>query len=64
MEAQTTLVWANGAVKLHAVADVDLHFTLVVHPWYSEGDDALRLHHALHDFCFLKLGMLVVDVLY
>ena len=64
MEAQATLVGANGAIELHTVADIYLHFALVVHPGHSEGDDTLGLYNALYDFCFLKLGMTVIDILY
>ena len=63
VETQAALVGANGAVELNAIAQVDLHLALVVDPGHAEGGDALGLYDALHDFCFLKLGMLVVHVL-
>ncbi len=63
VEAQTALVGANGAVELHAVADVHLHLALVVDPGHAERDDALRLHEALHYLGLFKLGVLVVYVL-
>ncbi len=62
MEAQSALVGANGAVKLYAVANVDLHLALVVNPGYAEGGDALRLNESLNDFRLLKFRMLVIDV--
>ena len=43
MEAKTALVRTNRAVELHAIAKVDLHFTLVVHPRHTESDDAFGL---------------------
>ena len=63
VEAQTALIGTDGAVELHAVADVHLHLALVVHPGHAERGDALRLHDALHYLGFLKFRMLVVDVL-
>ena len=63
MEAQAALVGANGAVELHAVADVDMHLALVVSPRYAERDDAFRLYDAFNQLDFLELGMLVVDIL-
>ena len=47
MEAQAALVGADSAVRLHAVAAVDLHLALVVLPRHAEHHDALRLDHAL-----------------
>jgi hypothetical protein len=32
VETQSSFVWSKGAVELHAVATVDLHFAFVVHP--------------------------------
>ena len=63
MEAQTSFVGADGAVELHAVADVHLYLALVVDPGHAEGGDALGLHDALHYLGFLKLRVLVVHVL-
>ena len=63
MEAQSALVRADGAVELHAIANVHLHLALVVNPRHAERGDALWLHDALDNLGFFKLGMLVVDVL-
>ena len=63
METQTALIRTDGAVELHAVTDVHLHLTLVVHPGHTECRDALGLNDALDDLCLLKFGMLVVHVL-
>lgn len=41
MEAQTTLVGAQGRVELHTVAPVDLEVVVVVLPHDAELDDAL-----------------------
>ena len=61
METQTALVGADGAVRLHAVAAVDLHLALVVLPRHAEHHDALRLDHALQDLVLFVLGMLLQD---
>ena len=63
METQTTFVRTNGAVELHAIAQVDLYLALVVDPRYAEGDDTFGLYDAFHNLCFFKLRMLVVHVL-
>ena len=63
VEAQAALVGTDGAVELYAVTDVDLHFALVVYPGHAESSDALGFYDALHNLGFLKLGMLVVNVL-
>ena len=47
MEPDATLVRANGHAVLNAVAPVDLHAAVVVHPRHAEHDDALGLHQAL-----------------
>ena len=64
METHTTLVRANGVVELHTVAQVGLHLALVVYPGHAESENAVGLDHALNDFSFLELGMLVVLVLH
>ena len=63
METQTALVRTNGTVELHTVADVYLYLSLVVNPRHTERRDTLWLYKAFNNFCFLKLGMLVVNVL-
>ena len=63
VEAKTAFVRANSRVELHAVANVDLHLTLVVDPGYTEGHDALGLNQTLDGLSLLELGMLIVDVL-
>ena len=63
MEAQAALVGADGAVVLHAVAAVDVHNALVVHPGDAELDHALRLDEALEQGGLLPLGVLVHDQL-
>ena len=64
VETDAALVRANGIVELNAVADVVLHFALVVNPGDAEGEDAVRLNHALYDASFLELRVLVVDFFY
>ena len=63
VETQSALIRTDGTVELYAVADVHLHFSLVVNPRYTEGGDALRFHNALDDLCLLKLRMLVIYIL-
>ena len=58
MEAQAALVGADGAVELDAVAAVDLHLALIVHPGHTEGDDPLGLDQALDQAGLLILGVL------
>ena len=61
MEAQAPLVRPDGAVQLHAIAAVDLDFTLVISPGHTELNDALRLHHALQDLVLLVFRMLIQE---
>ena len=63
MEPQSALVRAYGAVELHAVADVHLYLAVVVYPWHAEFMHALGLYDALNNLGFLKLRMLIVDIL-
>ena len=63
MEAQTAFVWAYGTVELYPVTDVDMHLALVVNPWDTERNDALRLNKTFDKLCLFEFGMLVVNVL-
>src|SRR5699024_2079295 len=58
VEAQAALVGADGAVELNAVAAVDLHLALIVHPGHTEGDDPLGLDQTLDQAGLLVLGVL------
>ena len=49
VEAQTALVRTDGAVVLHTITAVYLHFTFVIHPRHAEDDGALRFNDALKD---------------
>ena len=62
MEAQAALVRADGAVELHAVAEVHLHLALVIDPGHAERDDALGFYEALDELGLLELGVLVIDL--
>ena len=62
MEAETALVRTDGGIELHAVTEVSLHLTLVIDPCYAECEDAIRLHHSLHNLSLLELGVLVVHL--
>ena len=63
VETQTALVGADGIVELEAVAGIDLHLALVVHPDHLEGEAAVGLHDALGNAVGLEFGMLVVGLL-
>ena len=63
MEAQTALIRTDGTVELYTVAEVHLHFALVVNPRHAECNDALRFDDALYDLGLLKLWMLIIDIL-
>ena len=62
METDTALVRADSVVELNTIADVVLHFALIVHPGYTECHDAVRLNHPLDNFVFFKFGMTVINV--
>ena len=56
VEPQSALVGADGGVELDAVAAVDLHLALVVHPGDAEADDPLGFDEPLDDAGLLDLG--------
>ena len=58
MEAQPSLIGADGGVELHPEGAVDLHIAGVVHPGHPELDDPLRLHQALENARLLEVGAL------
>ena len=53
MEAQAALIRTDCAVKLDAVAPVDLNLVIVVHPANAEDSRAFRLDDTLKQRCFL-----------
>ena len=59
MQTAAALVGADGAVELYAVAAVYLNVSVVVHPAYAEGDDALGLNDALGNAGLYVVGALV-----
>ena len=59
MEAQTTLVGADGGVVLDAEAAVDAGSALIIHPGNAELNHTLGLHKALQQTGGLPLGVLV-----
>ena len=63
METYSALIGANGAVELHSVAQIGLYLAIVVDPCHAEGYDAVGFDHSLHNFRFLKLGVVVIDLL-
>ena len=64
METDTTLVRANGIVKLHAIAEVGLNITVIIGPGNAESEDTVGLNKALDDTGLFKFRMLIVDFFY
>ena len=46
MEAYSSLVRSDGAVHLNTISLVDVDFTTVVHPRYTEHNYSFRLNHS------------------
>ena len=61
MKTQAAFVRAECAVKLDAKAPVDLYFTFVIPPGYTEDNLTLRLADALNDFVLSELRMFDQD---
>ena len=61
VQPQPALVGADGGVKLHAPAAVDMGFALVILPGDAELHGALRLHQALQQSGGLILGVAADD---
>jgi hypothetical protein len=61
MEAKTSLVRADGAVKLDTVTVVNLNLTLVVYPRYTEQDLALGGCETLKQSLFSVLVLVGFD---
>ena len=61
VETEASLVGTDRAVELHAVAEIALHLSPVVHPGHTEGEDTVGLDHPLHNLGLLELRMLIVD---
>ena len=55
VEADTAFVRTDSGVHLHAETAVDLYFALIVHPWHTEHDHALRLYDSLHHFLLAQI---------
>src|ERR1022692_462662 len=58
VEAQSALVWADGAIHLDAETTVDLDFSLTVKPGHAEHDDPLRLDNSFEQTSGLIFRML------
>ena len=61
VQPQPALVGADGGVKLHAPAAVDMGFALVILPGDAELHSALRFHQALQQSGGLILGVAADD---
>src|SRR4051794_33757925 len=57
MKTQASFIRADSAVHLDTKSAVNLEFALIINPWNAERDDALRLCHALKNFCLLIFRM-------
>ena len=64
METDTALVRTNGHVVLYTVSHVCLYVALVINPRYTECEDSVWNTESLNKISFLKLWVLVVNVLY
>ena len=64
METNTAFIRTNGVVELHTIPQVGLHLAFIVYPCHTESKDTVGLHQTLDNLGFLKLRMLVVDILY
>ena len=64
METQASLIGTDGAVKLHSVAYVHLHFSLIIYPGYTESHHAFGLHDTFDNLGFLEFRVLVVYIFY
>ena len=62
METDTAFVRANGIVELHAIAQIGLHFTFVVHPSDTEREDTIGFHQTFNNLCLFEFRMLIVDI--
>ena len=59
MKTQAAFVWPNSAVELNAEATVNLYFTCVVNPGYSEDDLSFGLNDSFHNAELDIFGMFV-----
>lgn len=64
MKADTALVRPNSTIKLNSMANINVHFTIVIYPWYAKGYNAVGLNDSFDDSRSFKLRMLVVNLLY
>ena len=63
MEPQPALVRADRIVELHAVTDIHMHRTPVVHPRHFECENTVRFHDPFGDAVRLEFRMTVVNLL-
>ena len=61
MQAQTALIRADGAGKLHAEGVVDLHLALIVHPRDAEENLPLRHGQSLEERLAAILLLVALD---
>jgi len=63
VETEAALIRTDGTVELDTITGVGLNFAVVVRPGYAEGENAVRLYDAFHDFCLFEFRVLVVNIL-
>ena len=63
VETDTAFVRADSVVVLDTVTHVRLDLSLIVHPSYTERENAIGDTKALDQVAFLKFRMLVVSFL-
>ncbi len=59
MKAQSSLIGAEGVVELNPVSAVHLKIPLIILPFDSEREDAVRLGQALEDSMLFIDGILI-----
>jgi hypothetical protein len=55
---------AKGVIKLHPISQINLNFSFIVYPGYTEGENAIRLNQSFNNLVFFKFGMLIVNIFY
>ena len=53
MQTKSSLVRSNGIVELYAETSVDLHLSLIIHPWHAEHELTVGFRDSLQNGIFL-----------
>lgn len=62
VETQPALVRTDRTVELNAIADIDMYFSLVIHPWNTERDNTLWLYETFDQLSFFKCWVLIIYI--